>query len=222
MQKRTKFSIIFIITFFILILIAFIYANKWTRDFHEFLKSQGSVDYATVKDVVITETKDAIKEWEVYAAVAEYDNKRVVATMSDIVGNYYKNGEVVMSFTAPKGVYDSDKKKIELLEAVKVIGKDNIKLTADKISWVTTEDKIHAEGNVIINQNDEIIAISDKGSITKDLKHIEIMENTELRVYKETNGKNIKYGAPKGTNNTTTESKEKDSTNLKKGQKWSS
>lgn len=199
MQKRTKFSIIFITTFFILIIIAFICANKWTKDFQKVLLEQGSVDHATVKDVVITETKDSIKDWEVYSAIAEYDNNKVTATMHDIVGNYYKNGEVVMSFTAPKGTYNSETKKIELLEAVKVVGKGNIKLTADKLSWVTTEDKVYAEGNVIVNKNDEIIAISDKGSVTKDFKEIEIMDNAELRVYKQF--KNQQFGSNFGNNN---------------------
>ena len=90
MRKRTKFSIVFIISLFILITIALIYTNKWTKDFQEFLKTQGGIEHATVNDVVITETKDGIKEWEVYAAVAEYDNDKVTATMHDIVGNYYK------------------------------------------------------------------------------------------------------------------------------------
>lgn len=194
MQKRTKFSIIFIITLFILITIAFIYAGKWTKDFQEFLTSQGSVEHATVRDVVITETKNGIKDWEVYSAMAEYDNDNVTATMHDIVGNYYKDGEVVMSFTAPTGTYNSDTKKIELLESVKVVGKNNIKLTTDKISWVTTEDKVYAEGNVIVNKNDEIIAISNKGSITKDFKEMEIMDNAELRVYKQYKNKTTNFG----------------------------
>ncbi len=194
MQKRTKFSIIFIITLFVLITVAFIFANKWTKDFQELLAAQGSVEHATVHDVVMTETKNGVKDWEVYSAMAEYDNDNVTATMHDIVGNYYKNGKVVMSFAAPKGTYNSETKKIELLESVKVVGKDKIKLTTDKISWVTTEDKIYAEGNVIVNKNDEIIAISDKGSITKDFKEMEIMDNTELRVYKQYKNKTTSFG----------------------------
>ena len=185
MRKRTKFSIVFIISLFILITIALIYTNKWTKDFQEFLKTQGGIEHATVNDVVITETKDGIKEWEVYAAVAEYDNDKVTATMHDIVGNYYKNNEVVMSFTAPRGKYNSENKKIELSDSVKIVGKDNIKLTADKISWTTTEDKIYAEGNIIINKNNELIALSEKGAVTRDFKFMEISGKAELRVYKE-------------------------------------
>jgi len=185
MRKRTKFSIIFIISLFILITIALIYTNKWTKDFQEFLKTQGGIEHATVNDVVITETKDSIKEWEVYAAVAQYDNDKVTATMHDIVGNYYKNNEVVMSFTAPRGKYNSDDKKIELLDSVKIVGKDNIKLTADRIFWTTTEDKIYAEGNIVINKNNELIALSEKGAVTKDMKFMEISDKAEIRVYKE-------------------------------------
>ena len=219
MQKRTKFSIIFITTFFILIVIAFIFANKWTKDFQKFLLEQGSTEHATVKDVVITETKDSIKDWEVYAAVAEYDNNKVTATMHDIVGNYYKDGKVVMSFAAPKGTYNSETKKIELTESVKVVGKGNIKLTADKLSWVTTENKVYAEGNVIVNKNDEIIAISNKGSITKDFKEMEISDNAELRVYKEYKNKNKKIGTNFAKENPTKTEKDidkKNSTNEEK------
>ena len=185
MQKRTKFSIIFIIIFIILISVASVYTNKWTKNFNAMIKSQGSVDYAKVHDVVITETKDGIKDWEVYAAIAEYDNKKVTAAMTDIVGNYYQDGKVVMSFTAQNGSYNSETKKIELFNGVNVVGKDNITLNADQISWVTTEEKVHAEGNVVVNKNNEIIALSDKGAITKDFKFMEIQDNTELRVYKE-------------------------------------
>lgn len=155
------------------------------------MKSQGSVEYATVKDVVITETKEGIKEWEVYAAVAEYDSKKVVAMMTDIVGNYYKDGKVVMSFISNNGKYISNEKRVELYGAVKVVGEDNMKLTADKIYWITNEEKVHAEGNVIINKNNEAIALSDKASVTKDLKFVEIQENTELRIYKEFKNKKV-------------------------------
>ena len=166
---------------------AFVFANKWTKEFQTFLSTQGSVEYAKVHDVVITETKDGIKDWEIYAATGEYDTKKVKATLTDIVGNYYKNKEVIMSFTAPKGIYDSSTKEISLLDGVRVIGKDNMELTADKIYWITSENKIHAQGNVILNKNDEMIALSDKASTTTDLKFIEIMENAEVRVYKNYN-----------------------------------
>ena len=90
-----------------------------------------------------------------------------------------------MSFTAPRGKYNSENKKIELSDSVKIVGKDNIKLTADKISWTTTEDKIYAEGNIIINKNNELIALSEKGAVTRDFKFMEISGKAELRVYKE-------------------------------------
>ncbi len=185
MQKRTKFSIIFIILIFTLGIVAFIFAGKWTKDFQEFLLSQGSIEHARVNDVVITETKDGIKYWEIYAAVGEYDNEKVQATLYDIVGNYYQAGEVIMSFTAPKGTYNSDKKEISLLEAVRIIGKDDVEINAYKVSWVMDTDKVYAEGNVIINKANELIALSDKATLTTDFKNIEIIENAEVRVYKE-------------------------------------
>ena len=185
MQKRTKFSIIFIIIFFLLIILAFVFSNKWTRDFQKFLLTQGSVEYAKANDIVLTETKEGIKDWEVYAAYGEYDTAKVKVTLTDIVGNYYKNNEVIMSFTAPKGTYDSNIKKIELTDGVRIVAKDNMELTAEKIYWVTSEDKIYAEGNIVYNNNNEMIALSDKASTTTDLSFIEIINNAEVRIYKD-------------------------------------
>lgn len=184
MQKRTKFSIFFIIILLSLIVIAFVCASKWTREFQHFLLTQGATEYAKAKDVVITETKDGIKYWEMYAAVGEYDAENVQATLSDIVGNYYQDGEVIMSFTAPKGVYNSDTKEVALLEAVRVVGKEGEEVLAKKIAWVTTGKIITAEGNVIISKSDEVIALSDKATLSTDFKNIEIIDNAELRIYK--------------------------------------
>jgi len=184
MKKRTKFSIIFIIILLMLSIVAFTFAKKISNEFQNFWNSKESLEYAKINDVIVTETKDGIKDWELYAATAEYDNDKVTAKLTDIVGNYYQDNEVVMSFTAPTGLYDSVKKEISLNDSVKIVGKEDTKLTANRIYWVTTEDKIHAEGDVIINKGNEVIALSDKAAVSTDLKFFEISENTELRVYK--------------------------------------
>ncbi|MCQ2957933.1 MAG: LPS export ABC transporter periplasmic protein LptC [Candidatus Gastranaerophilales bacterium] len=184
MKKRTKFSILLIFLLLILTGVAVFFATKISNEFKSFWDNQKTVDYAKIKDVVVTETKDGIKDWEMYAATAEYNENRVIATLTDVVGNYYQNNEVVMSFTAPIGIYNSEKKEISLNESVKIVGKDNIKLTANKVYWITTEKKIRAEGDVVINKGNEVIAISDKAAVTNDLKFFEIIGNTELRVYK--------------------------------------
>ena len=184
MQKRTKFSIFFIIILLALIVVAFVFASKWTREFQQFLITQGATEYAKAKDVVITETKDGIKYWEMYAAIGEYDAKNVQATMTDIVGNYYQDGKVVMSFTAPKGTYNSDTKEIALLEAVRIVGKEGEEVLAQKVSWIMSGKIITAEGNVIISKTNEVIALSDKATLSTDFKNIEIIDNAELRIYK--------------------------------------
>ncbi len=191
MQKRTKFSIIFISILSILIIISFVFAFRWTREFRAIVSSGNSVEFAKARDIVITETKDGIKAWEVYAATGDYDATKTNAKLTDIVGNYYQGDEVVMSFTAPTGTYNAETKTITLFDDVKVVAKDNIKLTANQLSWVTTEDKIHAQGDVVINKNNEIIAISNKAAATTDFDFFEITDNSELRVYKEYNGRDV-------------------------------
>lgn len=189
MKKGTKFSIIFIVLLLLLGIVAFVFAGKWTKDFQKYLTSQGSVEYAKANDIVITETKDGIKYWEMYAATGEYDAENVQATLTDIVGNYYQNNEVVMSFIAPTGVYNSNTKEISLLGNVKIVGKENAEITANKISWVFTENIIKAEGNVVISKKGELVALSNKATVTTDFKNIEILENAELRIYKNNESK---------------------------------
>ena len=185
MKKHTKFSIIFLGLCLILGVVAVIYATKVTSDFKKLVSGEKAVENVLVHDVVLTESKDGEKSWEVYAATGHYDIQKVVASLNDIVGNYYEKGEVVMSFTAPNGSYNSETKELKLFGGVKIVGKDNAKVTTNSISWVTTEEKINAEGNIVINRANEVIALSNKGSVSTDFKKFELYDNAEIRVYKD-------------------------------------
>jgi LPS export ABC transporter protein LptC len=156
-----------------------------TADFKNLLSGEKAVENVLVHDIVLTESKDGAKSWEVYAATGQYDIQKVIAELNDIVGNYYENGEVVMSFTAPNGSYNSETKELKLFNGVKIVGKDNAKITTNSISWVTTEEKIKAEGNIVINRANEIIALANKGSVSTDFKNFELYDNAEIRVYKD-------------------------------------
>ncbi len=185
MKKRTKFSIIFIVLCLILGVVVVIYATKMTSDFKKLVSGNDAVENVLVHDVVLTESKDGEKSWEVYAATGHYDIQKVVASLNDIVGNYYEKGEVVMSFTAPNGSYNSETKELKLFGVVKIVGKDDAKVTTNSISLVTSEDKIKAEGNIVINRANEVIALANKGSVSTDFKNFELYDNAEIRVYKD-------------------------------------
>ena len=49
------------------------------------------------------------------------------------------------------------------------------------------EKIITAQGNVIISKTDEVIALSDKATLSTDFKNMEIIDNAELRIYKKYN-----------------------------------
>ena len=185
MKKRTKFSIIFIAICLVLGAVVAIYATKMTSEFKSLLSGESSVENVLVHDVVLTESKDGAKSWEVYAATGHYDFQKVVATLSDIVGNYYEKGEVVMSFTAPSGSYNSETKELKLFGGVKIVGKENARVTTNSISWVTSDDKIRAEGNIVINRANEVTALANKGSVSTDFKNFELYDNAEIRVYRD-------------------------------------
>jgi len=185
MKKRTKISLIFLSTAIILSVIAFILSIKLTSDFEKSMKSADSQkEEVKIHDVIITETKEGVKYWEIYAKIGEYDSKKTNAILTDIVGNYYKEGKVVLSFTAPKGFYNSDNKLVKLHGGAYVVAEDGNKVKADEISWVSTTDKIKAKGNVKIFKGTDFIATGNSADINTDFTNLEIMGNTQVKVFK--------------------------------------
>ena len=55
------------------------------------------------------------------------------ATLTDVVGNFYKEGKVSVSFKADTGMYESDAKRITLDSKALIIAEDGTSLSADKI-----------------------------------------------------------------------------------------
>lgn len=128
LSKKRKAYVGAFIAIVSLLLWAFVSAGVIT---HNFNRSQLSVDKdrqeALINGIILTETKDEKKYWEIYGETGNYDSNNGVAMLNNVVGNFYDdNNQVSMSFESTKGTYNEKKGQIILYENTFVAIKDGI------------------------------------------------------------------------------------------------
>lgn len=184
MSKKVKFSVIFIIVLLLVSIIGFIQAKRITSKLELTPQNQDQQsEKIKIKDMLITETKNGQKYWEVFAALGEYANSKNVADLTDVVGNFYKEGKVAVSFKADKGSYESSIKKITLSQNAFIIAEDGTSLAADRIVWEGSTDKIKAFGHVQIIKSDTLYATCEISEFTSDFQNFKTFKNTVTKVY---------------------------------------
>ena len=188
MSKR-KIAYISILTIiFIGCLWAFIAAGVITKNFKkEALKTAGEKQKLDIKDLLITETKDDKKYWEIYADAGNYDSQNKVVVLYNIIGNFYNDEEVVLSMESTKGTYDEEAKKVVLYEDTYIIYKDGTNVRADRFTWQGNDKDIVAEGNVIIRRNGEIRTHSQKAYLGNKMTNVRIEGRSKTELYNKGN-----------------------------------
>lgn len=185
LSKKQKAYIGVFVVIVSLLMWAFISAGVIT---HNFNRSQLQTDQdrqeALIKGIILTETKDEKKYWEIYGESGNYDSKNGVAMLNNLVGNFYNdNNEVSMSFESSKGTYNENKSQIILYEDTFIVLKDLTTLRANKLVWSGKDVPITAEGNVRITRNNEFIATASKVEISPDYDKFKIIGNAVSKVY---------------------------------------
>ncbi|CDE58764.1 putative uncharacterized protein [Fusobacterium sp. CAG:439] len=164
---------------------AFISAGVIT---HNFNRSQLQTDQdrqeALINGIILTETKDEKKYWEIYGETGNYDSKNGVAMLNNVVGNFYDdNNEVSMSFESSKGTYNEKKEQIILYDDTFIVLKDLTTLRANRLVWSGKDIPIIAEGNVRITRKSDLLSTAKKVEISPDYEKFKIIGNTVSKVY---------------------------------------
>lgn len=155
---------------------------------HNFNRSQLQTDQdrqeALINGIILTETKDEKKYWEIYGETGNYDSKNGVAMLNNVIGNFYdENNEVSMSFESSKGTYNEKKEQIILYEDTFIVLKDLTTLRANKLVWSGKDVPIVAQGNVRITRKSDLLATAKKVEISPDYNTFKIIGNTVSKVY---------------------------------------
>ena len=143
----------------------------------------------TVSNLMLTETKNAKKYWELYASKGHYESGSQKAQLEDIMGNFYNdNEEVILSLQASEGIYNQEDKTIELKGNVLAVSKDGSSILADEMIWMGQNEDIVAKGNVKINKNNQLVTKSEKAIFNSELTYFRIEGKSESKVYEKMEG----------------------------------
>jgi LPS export ABC transporter protein LptC len=165
---------------------AFISAGVITHNFNRSqLRGSSDSQEAKINGVILTETKDDVKYWEIYGEKGDYDNKDNVAMLNNVVGNFYKDNEVTMSFESTYGVYNAARRQIILFEDTFVVLQDGLTLKADRLVWSGSDKPITAEGHVEVTRGNEFLARAQSIEISPDYSAFKIKGDAVSKIYKE-------------------------------------
>ena len=184
LDKKKRSYFIAIVAVFFVMTWAFISAGVITSNFNRAqLKGSENEQKVDAVGLIITETKDGGKYFEIYGETGNYSNDHSVATLHNVIGNFYKDNKVGMSFQSSKGTYDEKNGQITLYDNTYIVLEDGTSLNADKLIWSGSNDETIAEGNVVIKKNDEMIATADKGIIGADYQKFRIIGKTTTKLF---------------------------------------
>lgn len=184
--SKRKICLIAVLSIVLLCVAGFMWAWFVTRDIRKNVKGAlNKSQQVSVKNLILTETKDQKKYWELYAKTGSYDSGARVVVLTEIMGNFYnENQEVILSFKAPVGTYKDDIKLVVLNGGESLfVSKDGTSITADKVTWQGKDSDIIAEGNVRILGNKDFSTVSEKAVFNSDLTIFKIIGNAKTNIY---------------------------------------
>ncbi len=198
MDKRKKTYAIAFLLFCSVLLWAFLSAEFLTNGFSRSkIKSGEERQEIDVSSMILTETKEDKKFWEIYGETGTYNSDQKIALLTNVIGNFYKNNEVAMSFESSQGTYNEEKNQIILYNNTFIVLKDGTSLKADRLIWSGSDKDIVAKGNIIINRNGELVATGNEITISPDYDHFKLKGNTVSKIF-DKKGKTSKENSTKG------------------------
>lgn len=184
-SKKKKTYIILGVCLIGVLVWAFIAAGVITHNFNRSqLAGGGEKQEAEIEGIILTETKEDHKYWEIYGETASYSSDNKVAILSNCLGNFYdKDGEVSMSFKSSNGTYNSEENEIILYKDTQIVIKDGTILFADKLIWAGNDKPVTATGKVKIVRNNQFLAVADKVTISPDYDKFKIEGHAVSKIY---------------------------------------
>ena len=164
---------------------AFISAGVITHNFNRSqLQTNQDRQEALMQGIILTETKDEKKYWEIYGETGNYDSKNGVAMLNNVIGNFYDDkNEVSMSFESSRGTYNEKKGQIILYDDTFIVLKDFTTLRANRLEWSGTDKPVIAEGNIRITRDKDFLATAKKVEISPDYDNFKIIGNAVSKIY---------------------------------------
>lgn len=186
MKKKNKLYIILGVIVLVACVWAFVSAGIITSSFRAKLAANKlGMQEVNIKNLLVTETKEGKKHWEMFADNGYYDSSSNKATLNGIVGNFYSDDKVVASFRSSKGTYDKETKKIMLYEDSVIVYKDGSNVSADRIVWEGKDSDIVAKHNVRMELPSKVVVYSDRATLSSDFTKLKVLGKSKTEIYDE-------------------------------------
>lgn len=184
LDKRKRSYLIALTAFVLVMAWAFISAGVITANFNRSqIKGNENEQKVDAIGVIITETKNGKKYFEIYGETGHYSNDHSIATLYNVIGNFYSDGEVAMSFQSSKGTYDENTGVITLYENTYIVLKDGVSLKTNKLVWSGSDKETTVEGNVVIQKANDMISTAERGVIGANYEHFKIIGKTKTQIF---------------------------------------
>ena len=186
LPKKKRLYLIITLSIVGILLWAFISAKVITHDFNrQMVAGKQDEQQAVIHGVILTETKNDLKYWEIYGESGNWNSKNGIAQLDNVIANFYKDNKVSMSLESSKGTYDSKNRVITLYEKTFVVLDGGITLNADKLTYVDSKTPIVAEGNIKVRKDNSLISTADKIVISPTFDDFKISGHTVSKIYEE-------------------------------------
>ena len=163
---------------------AFISANVMTREFRDKIIDQTYKNKeANIESLLVTETKDGQKLWELFADEGSYSDNDNLVILHNLIGNFYEDEKVKASFQADAGTYNTKTKQIILMNNVLLVYFDGTNIATERLIYNGKNEDIFAEGNVRIEKPNEAVVVGKKAVLSGDYKNFNIEGRTETHFY---------------------------------------
>ena len=186
LSKKKRLYLMIALALIGILLWAFVTAKVITHDFKRHMVGNLQVQQeAIVKGVILTETKNDQKYWEVYGDTGHWNGENGVAQLDGVLANFYKDNKVTMSLKSSKGTYNSESKVITLYEDTFIAIEGGITLNADKLTYISSSEPIVAEGHIKVRKDNSLISTADKIVISPNYEDFKIIGHTVSKVYED-------------------------------------
>lgn len=186
LSKRHIFYIILTVIIMIACIWAFIAASIITKNFKKNIKTENyTTQTVEIEGLLLTETKEGKKLWEIYADKGFYDSKKQIVILTNVYANFWKDNQVSASAYSDQGAYNTKTKQINMFSNSKIVYKDGTYIIAEFMEWKGREKDVIAKKNVKIEKPNEFVIFSDKAVLKNNMTLFQVSGKVKTKVYTE-------------------------------------
>jgi len=185
MSKKLKISLSILIILIILSSWAFFVSTRMTKNIKKAPDNQPiSDENVAVQELILTESKNGKKFWELCATSGNYDSATEQVYLKNVKGNFYKNNKVVLSFDSPDATYYDKSKQVKLYGGARAATDSNILITSKELYWKGKNDEIVAKYDVKIRRSSNILVTGNESIFTPKLSKIKMIGQVKTSLLK--------------------------------------